>query len=109
MNIKSKQWLFYIELGLRLSFRRVWVTQKLLWISLKVALDKTSNICKKIFKIEHFTSNISNSSLLSLILTEFQKSLLLYITFKIDSSFWLKLKYNNVDKKIIVGKNWLKK
>lgn len=52
-SVRIKQLkIFCFELSLRLSFKKIWIIQKLLYIPLRIALDKTHNTNgRKIFRI----------------------------------------------------------
>ena len=95
INVTTR-WLKLLCLGLslKLFFKRVWVTQRLLCISPRVILYKTPRTSKKKFAIGRFISSILNPS--SLILTELQKSLSSIGFFKKGVSLSLRFRWSNV-------------
>ena len=75
-----KRWLLYLGSNSRLSYERVRVTQKFLYLPPGVALDKTPCSSKKMFCIGRLTLSILNPS--SLMLIKLQKSLISIDSFK---------------------------
>ena len=95
--------ILYLGSSLRLFFKRVWVTQGLLYILLGVALDKTPSTKKWKFTIGRLNLSILNPS--SLILTKLQKSQTLFNSFEKDVSLWSKQRGRKLDSRdALVGK-----
>ena len=100
-SVKTRQWLFCLGLSLKLSFVKVWVTQRLLCISPGVALDKTPSITGRKFTIGYLTSSILNPS--GLMLTELQKSPTSFDSLEENSSFRSRLRWNNAGRSSTIG------
>ena len=66
IGTRPKEWPPSLGLSSRLSFERVWVTQRFLCTPLGVVLDKTPRTSMRKFAIGHLTSSILNSSSLML-------------------------------------------